>query len=178
MSLQAAPHLVPSAKRREGWIDGAFRRVLQLIAREAPGAATLRVHLHRWRGVTIGQGCWIGHDCILETAFPRFITLRDRVTLSVRVTIIAHFGTSSGVRLEDDVFVGPCAVILPGVTVGPGSVITAGTVVNRSVPPHTIVQGNPGRFIATCEKPLTNEITLQEFMKGYRPLHRGAPTAV
>ena len=156
--------------RRDGFISGSFSRILQMLAREAPGASSLRVKLHRWRGVRIGEGCWIGYDCVLETSYPRLITLRNRVTLSIRVTVVAHFGSTSGVVFEDDVFVGPNATILPGVTIGQGAVVTAGTVVNRSVPPRTIVQGNPGRFIATCDIPLTNHISMQDYMRGYRPI--------
>lgn len=163
---------IGAPKRHDGLIGGALSRLLQTLARSAPGAGTLRVRLHRWRGVKIGEGCWIGYDCVLETSYPWLIRLHDRVTLSVRTTIVAHFGSSSGVELEDDVFVGPCVTILPGVRIGQGAVITAGTVVNRSVPPRTIVQGNPGRFVATCSIPLTNATDLQEFARGYKPIAR------
>lgn len=159
-------------RRQDGPIIGTWSRLLQAVARGAPGAGSLRVWLHRWRGVSIGSGSWIGYDCVLETSYPRLITLHNRVTLSVRVTIVAHFGASSGVVLEDDVFVGPCATILPGITIGKGSVVTAGTVVDRSVPPRTIVQGNPGKFVATCAIPLTNHTPKEEFAKGYRPIRR------
>ena len=62
------------------------------------------------------------------------------------------------------------AIILHGVTIGHGAVVAAGTVVNRSVPPKTMVQGNPGRFVATIEMPLRNNVPMQEFMRGYRPI--------
>lgn len=159
-------------RRQDGPIMGTVSRLLQMLARGAPGAGSLRVWLHRWRGVEIGEGCWIGYDCVLETSYPRLITLHKRVTLSVRVTIVAHFGSDSGVVIEDDVFIGPCVTILPGVTIGKGSVITAGTVVNRSVPPKTIVQGNPGKFVANCSIPLTNNTPSHEFARGLRPIKR------
>ena len=156
--------------RQDGLLSGTFNRVLQIIARGAPGAGSLRVWLHRLRGVKIGRRAWIGYDSVLETAYPRLITLGDRVTLSIRVTVVAHFGSASGVVFEDDVFVGPGAIILPGVNIGHGSVVTAGTVVNRSVPPQTVVQGNPGRFVAKVEFPLRHDMPMQEFMHGYRPI--------
>jgi acetyltransferase-like isoleucine patch superfamily enzyme len=49
--------------------------------------------------------------------------------------------------IEDDVWVGARAIILPGVTIGHGSVIGAGAVVAKSVPPYSIVVGNPGRVV-------------------------------
>ena len=170
MSDRTLPASGGEPERKDGLFSGAISRVLQMIAREAPGAGSLRVWLHRWRGVKIGNGSWIGYDCVLDTSYPFLITLRDRVTLSIRVTVVAHFGTSSGVVFEDDVFVGPGAIILPGVTIGHGAVVAAGTVVSRSVPPKTMVQGNPGRFVATIEMPLRNNVPMQEFMRGYRPI--------
>jgi serine acetyltransferase len=157
-------------KRRDRLFRGALNRILQMLARGAPGARTLRVWLHRWRGVEIGKGSWIGYDSVLETSYPRLITIGNRVTLSIRVTVVAHFGTMSGVVFEDDVFVGPGAIILPGVTIGKGAIVTAGTVVNRSVPPRTVIQGNPGRLVATATIPLRHDVPLQEFVRGFRPL--------
>lgn len=51
------------------------------------------------------------------------------------------------VTIEDNVWIGVGAQILPGVTVGQGSVIAAGAIVNRDVPAMTLVAGNPARVI-------------------------------
>ena len=50
-------------------------------------------------------------------------------------------------RLEDGADVGTGAVILPGVTVGRSSIVGAGSVVTRDVPPFAIVAGIPARFL-------------------------------
>lgn len=52
-----------------------------------------------------------------------------------------------GVVIEDDVWVGARAIILRGVTVGRGSIIAAGAIVTKSVPPYAVVGGNPARVI-------------------------------
>ncbi|MGD0548583.1 MAG: acyltransferase [Terracidiphilus sp.] len=52
-----------------------------------------------------------------------------------------------GVVIEDDVWVGTRAVILRGVTVGRGSIVAAGSVVTKNVPPYAIVAGCPARVI-------------------------------
>ncbi len=54
-------------------------------------------------------------------------------------------GVVRSVVLEDDVFVGGRAIVLKGVTIGEGSIVGAGAVVTKSVPPFTIVAGNPAR---------------------------------
>jgi acetyltransferase-like isoleucine patch superfamily enzyme len=49
--------------------------------------------------------------------------------------------------LEDNVWIGRNAIIFPGVTIGEGSVVSAGAVVMTEVPPYTVVAGNPARKI-------------------------------
>jgi maltose O-acetyltransferase len=56
------------------------------------------------------------------------------------------------VRIEDNAWIGGGAIILPGVTVGKGSVIGAGSVVNRSIPPGCLAAGNPCRVIRAIEQ--------------------------
>jgi acetyltransferase-like isoleucine patch superfamily enzyme len=53
------------------------------------------------------------------------------------------------VVIEDNVWIGRRAIVFPGVTVGQGSIISAGSVVMSDVPPNTMVAGNPARKIAT-----------------------------
>lgn len=55
--------------------------------------------------------------------------------------------STTPVTIEDDVWIGANAVILPGVTVGTHSVVAAGAVVTRNVPPHTLVGGVPAKVI-------------------------------
>lgn len=56
------------------------------------------------------------------------------------------------VEIEDDVWIGAGAVILPGVTVGRGAIVAAGAVVTKSVEPMTIVGGVPATIIRRIEK--------------------------
>lgn len=49
--------------------------------------------------------------------------------------------------VQDDVWIGSRSIILKGVTIGEGSIVGAGSVVTKDVPPYTIVGGNPARII-------------------------------
>ena len=155
---------------KESPLRGITNRLFQHLARILPGARSLRVALHRARGVKIGKDVWIGYDVILDTSRPDLITIEDGVTLSVRAMVIAHFRENRGVKIERDVFVGPGAIILPNVVIGQGSVVTAESVVTRSVPPQTMVQGNPAIPMASCGKPLGLKTTVKEFTRHLRPL--------
>src|SRR5947209_18177221 len=151
-------------------LRGLRNRVLQIIARIAPGAMSARVHLNRWRGVHIGKDVWIGYDAIIETSCPHLVTIRDRAAIGVRVTIIAHYREQQGVVIEEDATLGPGVIVLPDVTIGRGAIVAAGSVVTRSVPPKTMVQGNPAQPIATVDVPLGFGVSLKEFAKGLRPI--------
>ena len=178
--MSASPH-------RRSPITGAKIRLLQVLALYAPGAETLRPRLHRARGVRIGRDVFIGADTLLDTWNPGLISIGDGVTLSARVTIIAHFrGLTSAergggspdysVRIEDEVFIGPSVTILPGVTIGRGAVVTAGSVVNSGVAPMTMVQGNPARPIARCGIPLGPRTEPGAFYRHVTPLRPRPPT--
>src|SRR5437588_6093822 len=99
---------------------GLWNRILQILARLAPGAMTARVQLNRWRGVHIGKDVWIGYDAIIETSSPKLVTIRDRATIHICATIIAHFREQRGVLIEEDATLGPGAIIFPNVTIGKG----------------------------------------------------------
>lgn len=51
------------------------------------------------------------------------------------------------VVIEDDVWIGRRVIILPGVTIGKGSVIGAGAVVPKSIPPYSVAVGNPAKIV-------------------------------
>jgi acetyltransferase-like isoleucine patch superfamily enzyme len=135
-----------------------------------PGGAGVRVVLHRLRGVRIGKDVWIGYQALIETGYPNLVSIGDRAIIGVRSTIIGHFQEVRGVRIKDDVYIGACAVILPGVTLGKGAIVAAGSVVTASVPPMTVVQGNPAKRVARCEIPLSSTTSRREFIKHLKRL--------
>ena len=156
----------PPAQRtpiKDSFLGGLKNRFIQILALYVPGLKTIRPWLHRQRGVRMGENVMIGMQAIIETAHPRTISIGNNVEIGIRAVIIGHFRETTRqarlegrptVLIEDNVFIGPGSTILPNVTIGSGSVVAAGSVVNESVPPKTVVQGNPARPVARCEVPL------------------------
>jgi len=158
---------------KDTFLRGLTQRSLQLLARFIPGSESVRVALHRARGVHIGKDVFMSQDVILETAYPDLITIGDRVVIGLRTTVIAHFQElRKGVRIESDAFIGPGVIILPDVVIGHGAVVAAGSVVTHSVPPMTLVQGNPAVPVARCGIPLGSGVTRKEFSRHLMPISR------
>jgi acyl carrier protein len=165
------------------WV-GLKNRLLQFAALYAPGYKTTRVRLHRLRGVAIGHNVSIGTSVLIETAYPRLISIGNNVTLGMRAVIIGHLrdftiqartSNEPTVRIEDDVYIGPGVIILPNVTIGHGAVVSAGSVVSRSVPPQTLVQGNPATPLAHCGMSLGGGVAYEQFIRHLTPLNGHQP---
>jgi carbonic anhydrase/acetyltransferase-like protein (isoleucine patch superfamily) len=90
--------------------------------------------------LVIGRQCAIGPGCYLTDHDHGFAP--DAPPLSLPLV-------SEPTRLEDRVWLGANVVVLKGVTIGTGSVIGAGSVVTRDVPPGCVAVGNPARVIRT-----------------------------
>jgi acetyltransferase-like isoleucine patch superfamily enzyme len=164
----------------EQLFSGILNRVFAWMALYSPGARSLRIWLHRRRGVKIGSDVQIGNDVILETAYPQWISIGNGVQMGIRTTIVAHMHGLAprkdqwkgyvSVRIEDEANIGVGVLILPNVTIGKGAVVNAGSVVTCSVPPMTVVQGNPAKPVAKCGVPLTWNTTLKDFVRNLRPI--------
>lgn len=92
-------------------------------------------HFQDHGGVTLGDGCQIGHNVV-------FATLNHGLEPENR-----RFTYPAPIVLGRNVWVGSNATILQGVTIGDNSVVAAGAVVTRDVPADTIVGGVPARVI-------------------------------
>ncbi len=91
-------------------------------------------------GVRIGDGCQIGHQVV-------FATIDHGIDPDRRHDVMA-----SEIVLERNVWVGSHATILRGVTIGHDSIIAAGAVVTRDVPPMTVVAGVPARPVKSIRR--------------------------
>jgi len=91
--------------------------------------------------ISIGDRCMLGANCGLFSTDYHPLHPADRHDRTARAVQTAP------VTLENDVWIGANALILKGVTVGASSIVGAGSVVTKSVPPGVIVAGNPARIV-------------------------------
>jgi acetyltransferase-like isoleucine patch superfamily enzyme len=112
-----------------------------------------------YANLRIGSSCYIGQGVFFDLVKP--IVIEDEVVIAAQAMLLTH--TDVGDRLlakfidrkEGSVhvgrgaYLGARAVIIPGVVLGEGSIVGAGAVVTKSVPPYSVVVGVPARIIKT-----------------------------
>ena len=101
----------------------------------APGQLGIQDH----GGVTIGDGCQIGHNVVFATLNHGLVP-KDRKTTYPAPIILGK-----------NVWIGSNATILQDVSIGDNAIIGAGAVVTKNVEANTIVGGSPARFIKSIE---------------------------
>jgi acetyltransferase-like isoleucine patch superfamily enzyme len=151
-------------------------RVLHLMARNIPGARTVRPFLHRLRGVKIEKDVWIGDDVYIENEYPEMVEIHENAGIQLRVTLLAHTRGSGKIIIGKDVFVGCGSIIFcpPNyiLTIGEGSVIAANSLISKSIPPFSFVAAPEAKPIARVTVPFFGHVSYQEFIAGLRPIKR------
>jgi acetyltransferase-like isoleucine patch superfamily enzyme len=97
------------------------------------------VFLDGFGGLTIGDHCRIAHGC-------SFIS-EDHIFDDRNVPIWQQGKRAGAIVLEEDVWCGCGVKVMRGVTIGRGSVVAAGAVVTRDIPPYSIAMGVPARIV-------------------------------
>jgi acetyltransferase-like isoleucine patch superfamily enzyme len=137
----------------------AFKDKIELIKHNE---YTIAEYLRK-KGVQIGSNCRILiRDFGSE---PYLIKIGNKCIITPGVCFITH-DASAGlfrdeipdlqimgkIEIKDNCFIGVGAIILYNVTIGPNSIVGAGSVVTKDVPPNTVVAGVPAKFITTTEE--------------------------
>ena len=108
--------------------------------------------LYRLVGVKVGHNASVGLMVVLDVFFPEQIEIGDNVVIGYNTTILGHEflvreWRIGKVVIEKDVTIGANCTILPGVVIGEGSTVSAMSLVNRDIPPHSFWGGVPVREI-------------------------------
>jgi acetyltransferase-like isoleucine patch superfamily enzyme len=120
--------------KKYGMQVGERFRVTGLVYFGREEAKLIRIGNH----VSIAHGVeFLNHDGSLWVVRELFPSSR-----------LNRFGT---IEICDNCFIGERSILLPNIRIGPNSVVGAGSVVRRDVPPNVVVAGNPARVITTIE---------------------------
>jgi acetyltransferase-like isoleucine patch superfamily enzyme len=151
------------------WIDGKGDIVLgDNVTLDGKSNIAFAARFSDHPTLQIGDNTGVGHNCFFTVG--KLISIGRNCILSGDVTIMdsnAH-DTDPAARsahkppkpedvrpviIRDEVWIGRHCIIFPGVKIGEGSVISAGSVVRTHVPPYSVVAGNPAKVMFRLKKP-------------------------
>ena len=124
----------------------------------------LRAMVARRYGAKIGKGCKI--FSVNFGTEPYLVSIGDRCEVASNVAFLTHDdgkwvlenqkrfdGTKFGpIIIHDNCYIGYNSIVLPNIEIGPNSIVGAGSVVTKSVPPNTVYAGNPAKLISTLDQ--------------------------
>src|SRR3982751_6636898 len=128
---------VPPATLVRDWV----REVVLVLRRQ---------YLMRVWKMDIGEGTAISTGAKLDLTNPRGIHIGTYSVITFGAAILTHDyvnNVNRDVRIGDNCFIGAHSIVLPGVTIGDGSIVAAASVVARDVPSGSLVAGNPARIL-------------------------------
>ncbi|NQX66766.1 acyltransferase [Paenibacillus alba] len=127
-------------------------------------------------GMKIGENCSIQPGVVFDYTHCWLIKIGNNVTIAPQAYLLAHDASTKNlinmtkigaITIEDGVFIGARALIMPGVTIGSNSIIGAGSVVTKSIPAGSIAVGNPAKVVSSVEAYLEKSRSLLKMSKNY-----------
>jgi acetyltransferase-like isoleucine patch superfamily enzyme len=103
-----------------------------------------RIHgscIHAYKEISIGSNCLIAANCQIIDSNGHELSF-DNVANRINTV-----GKPKPIKICDNVWIGANSIILPGVTIGEGSIISANSVVNTDIPEMVVAAGNPAKVI-------------------------------
>ena len=109
------------------------------------------------QGLELGRETFVARNVYLDPGHPWLISIGDQAGLSPGVVVMVHDASMhrhmgctrlARVAIGKRVFVGAGAIILPGSKIGDDAIVGAGAVVRGTVPPGSIVVGNPAKVVS------------------------------
>lgn len=115
----------------------------------------------RSRGMHIGNDVWLPASTWIDNEYCFLISIGDHCGFGEECHILAHdaqmdefldAGRIGGVAIHSSCHIGARTVILPGVEIGPRTIVGANSVVSKSLPPDTVCAGSPARVICRLDE--------------------------
>ena len=140
-------------------VESIRKNLSEIICAEIDASTIVFVPFYTNFGqfIQIGKNVFINHACTFLDLGG--ITIEDEVLIGPKVNLITENHSLNPndrkslickpVVIKRNAWIGAAATILPGITIGENSVVAAGAVVTKNVPPNTIVGGIPAKFIKT-----------------------------
>lgn len=134
-------------------------------------------------GLVLGRNVDIIDTFFFDPSHCFLISIGDNCTICPNVRLIAHDASTKKylgytkigkIDIKESCFIGDSAIVLPGVTIGPNSIVGAGSVVKHNVPANSVVAGNPARFLFSLNEylekiknmSLTKKVFTEEYLIG------------
>lgn len=133
----------------------------------------LRPFILRRMGCKVGKGCFIGDYVRVDTSHTDMITVEDNVSIASGSRLLCHQRDFSDFCVGDDYMklgyvvkpivlkkgclVGMESFVMPGVTIGEGAIVGAGSLVTKDIPAWTIAAGRPAKVLKQIPERKTNE---------------------
>jgi acetyltransferase-like isoleucine patch superfamily enzyme len=113
--------------------------------------------IYRRLGLKIGNRVSFGLMSMIDIFFPEQIEVGDNSVIGYNSTILGHeflctSWRTGKVKIGKNVMIGANCTILPGVTIGDGSQISACSLVNKDIPPHVLAGGVPIKILKNLEE--------------------------
>jgi len=145
-----------------------LRNYLLMITAYIMPFNAFRVKLNKWKGVNVGKNVYIGMFVMFDNAYPDYIYLEDNSAINAGSMVISHFNLKrhferlviarvAPVVIKEGAMIAIRSVILPGVTIGKFSMVSALSVVSENVESCTIVRGNPAVKIGKYNEKMINK---------------------
>lgn len=157
---------IPSRKLRNSYLK------LYLCELGQGASVQIRCRFLNGRKVSLGDRNVINFGCLFDGRHYTIKTGSD-VSIGPEAAILTlghdpqspHFGDKGGdVVIGNHVWIAYRAIILPGITIGDGAIVGAGSVVTKDVEPYTVVVGNPARVVKKRDYPMSYQLDYQPFL--------------
>ena len=122
----------------------------------------------RRMGCKVGKGCFIGDNVRIDTGHADMITLEDNVSIAGGTRLLCHQRDFSDyyvghdymklgysvrpIVLKKGCLIGMESFVMPGVTIGEGAIVGAGSMVTKDIPAWTIATGRPAKVVKEISK--------------------------